>query len=153
MPITSTQSGTTITSPSFRNQWLNFSLYFVQFKYLSKRDLARSKFCSFLLGLKERLRRNDNPLGGRARSNQFLVNGKYFKTDFVTVDKTDVLKMIADYPEIKGYSYAPTALQGTYKSKDSYTNNNIPNNSLVKTFYRGLGDADCLQFLVRMNII
>lgn len=153
MPITIKQTGTTIESPSFRNQWLNFSLYFVQFKYLSKRDLAKSKFCSFLLGLRERLRRNDNPLGGRAISNQFLVNGKYFKTDFIIVDKNDILKMIADYPEIKGYSYGPSELKGSYKSKDTYTNNNIPNINNVKTFYRGLGDADCLQFLVRMNII
>jgi hypothetical protein len=153
MPITVKQTGPTIESPSFRNQWLNFSLYFIQFKYLSKRDLARSKYCSFLLNLRERLRRNDNPLGGRARSNQFLVNGEYFKTDFITVNKEDMLQMIADYPQVKGYSYAPATLKGVYKSKDSYTNNNMQGSGAVKTFYRGLGNADCLQFLVRMNII
>lgn len=153
MPIIATKVGSTIISPSFRNQWLNFSLYFVQFKYLTKRDLSRSKFCSFLLGLRERLRRNDNPIGGRVRSNQFLANGNYFKTDFITVDKGDILQMLTDYPEVKGYTYAPKELNGSYKSKDTFTNNNISNNSLVKTFYRGLGDADCLQFLVKMNII
>lgn len=153
MPIVITKNGPTVVSPSFRNQWLNFSLYFIQFKYLTKRNISKSKYCAFILNLRERLRKNDNPIGGREKSNQYLINGKYFKTDFITVDKRDILKMITEYPEVKGYTYAPAHLYGDYKSKDINTNNNMPNNNLVKTFYRGLGSSDCLHFLVKSNII
>lgn len=160
MPVTTltqTPGGEDFTSPSFRNQWLNFTLYFLQFKYRTKKDPEKSKFCAFLLSERDRLKKNDKPIGGNQRSTQFLANGKYFKTDFIQVDKQDLLRMMYDYPEIKGYSYRESELRGTYRSKETNTDNKLdgvnPAPSGIKHFFRGLYEADCLQFLVKAGII
>lgn len=143
-----------IISGSFKNQWINFGLYLPQFMYKTKRKARKNDVCTFIVADKtNRLKGNTQPIGGVATNTQFLANGDNYKTDFIQVDKRDLVNMYELLATKHGFtSDELPALFGTdYKAEYSTSNNK--DKPGIYYFFRGLLQADCLRFLREKNII
>lgn len=133
---------------TFAAEWLNFCIYFPQiYNYTSGSfDVTR-------------LLTNDyNDHTNMTISNTYLVVGtrrdtSYFlrsdlsHTDFVEVPLTDLVNIVQNAPNIKGFKttdaiFQTNTLTGSYKGVGS-----------VKYFYRGIYTADCIKFLLDNGII
>jgi hypothetical protein len=86
------------------NTWLNFTLYFPQFLYRTKRNPDRNKVCDHFT-FKERLKDNDKPLGGGFVNTKFLADGEKYKTDFIEVDKEDIVEIFKNTEDINKTLY------------------------------------------------
>jgi len=145
---------TNIRTLSFKNQWLNFSLYMPQFMYKTKRKPRKNDVCAFLIADKEhRLKGNDQSIGGGQVDTIFLANGNNYKTAFIHVDKRDLVNMYERLGNKHGFSSRdlPTLFGANYKSEYNAINNRDQNG--IFYFFRGLLNADCLRFLRDKNII
>lgn len=152
--LTKTITEPDVVAASFRNQWLNFTLYLPQFMYKTKRKASKNDVCTFMVDDKQnRLKGNSQPIGGGLTNTQFLANGANYKTEFIQVDKRDLVNMYERVGLKHGYSSEslPT-VYGTEYRHDSDTNNNRDKNGIFY-FFRGLLEADCLRFLREKNII
>jgi hypothetical protein len=152
---------------AIKNQWINFSLYFVNFMYKVKKNNSRNRVCEWIVS-KYRLEDNNKPIGGKQTNNKFLANGETFKTDFIEVDKTDLLNFFTR-SEL-GYVEKKSNLIGKYKRADnldsSLTKNitnqerknedsaaAIYNNEEYYYFLKGTNTNDILKYLVSSKII
>ncbi len=135
---------------SFRNQWMNFCLYLPQFMYKTKNNPNKNSVCGFLIPDRQnRLKGNNQPIGGDQKDTIWLANGDNFKSAFIKVDKRDLVNMYTRFPDKHGLSSVETGpLNGEYR-KDNDTRT-IPNNIIY--FFRGLR-GDCLKFLRSKNIV
>jgi hypothetical protein len=153
--IVSSHVGNVLEAGSFKNQWLNFSLYLPNFIYLRKRSAALSRWCRWLLPGVERLQRNEEPLGGTVVSTQFLANGNAYQTTFVEWNKADLLTMLRTFPLAHGYSSdALPQLAGTYASDPTAPQQGATLDAPGRRhFYRGLGSSDILRMLREWNVL
>jgi hypothetical protein len=154
---------------AIKNQWINFSLYFVNFMYKVKKNNSRNRVCEWIVS-KYRLEDNNKPIGGKQTNNKFLANGETFKTDFIEVDKTDLLNFFTR-SEL-GYVEKKSNLIG----KDNYKRADNLNSSLAKNitnqerknedsaaaiynnedyyyFLKGTNTNDILKYLVSSKVI
>jgi hypothetical protein len=62
---------------AIKNQWINFTLYFPNFMFKTKRNPTRNKFCDWIIPLNgyDRLKSNSQPIGGKQKDTQFLGSG------------------------------------------------------------------------------
>jgi hypothetical protein len=121
-----------INSNGISNAWLNFTLYFPQFLYRTKRKDRRNRVCDhFTFG--ERLKDNDRPLGGGFVNTKFLANGENYKTDFIEVDKEDIVEIFKNTEDTNKLLYFNNRNITGYNLKGNYkqTNNMI-------YFFKGL---------------
>lgn len=135
---------------SFRNQWMNFCLFLPQFMYKTKNNPNKSDVCGFLMPDRQiRLKGNNKPIGADQKDIIWLANGDNFKTDFIKVDKRDLVSMYTRFPDKHGLTSIETGpLNGTYKK--NFDSKTIPNN--ITYFFRGL-QSDCLKFLRLKNVV
>jgi hypothetical protein len=134
------------------NAWLNFTLYFPQFLYRTKRNTTRNIVCDHFT-FKERLKDNENPLGGGFTNNKFLANGTGYKTDFIEVNKEDIVEIFKNTEDINNTLYfnndniTSYNLKGTYKPVDE-------NNPNKYYFFKGLTkNANSFLYLILKKII
>lgn len=144
----------------FKNEWLNFTLYFVQFGYRTKRNRSRNRVCSYIIKRKEdHLKDNNEPIaknnnGTMFTNTVFLANGEYFKTDFIKVNKEDLLTIFNG-------SIIINQNDRTISSKDianSFVTNTLIGNTYKKinpnTFYFMLGlFRNCVNVLIRQRLL
>jgi len=151
---------------AIKNQWINLSLYFLNFMYVLKNKDTNNRVCEHLVK-KTRLRDNNNPIGGKVKNNVFLANGDNIKTDFIEINKNDLLVLFEE--QKLGFVKEKLSLNGSYKRQNNpgepiknVTNqereNNDPaiqnwNNSNWFYFLKGLNTKDIIRFLVNSKII
>lgn len=115
----------------FANEWLNGCLFFPQAGFKARRGKRKDKACTILLGSgKPRTRDNQDPLGGNDFNTKFILNNKYYQTNFVQVDKDLFVDTILNTSNRRGLQL-PLNL-------DTETLMNVNNNSGFKYYYRGL---------------
>lgn len=154
-PIVQNTSALFTQAGSFKNQWLNFVLYLPNLIYIRKNSERKSRWCRWLVPGFERLRRNDESIGGKETDTSFLANGNEYRTAFIEIDKTDLLTMLRTFPHKHGYSTnVLPALLGVYKNDD----NSVAQGATLdqpgrRYFYRGLGSSDVLKMLVDWNVL
>jgi hypothetical protein len=160
---------------AIKNQWMNLSLYFINFMYKTKKNLYRSRVCgtddnpyNFWIVDIAHLKDNNNPIGGKEKNNKWLAYGERIKTSFIEVDKVDLVTFF-EKPEL-GFRFSRTDLKGNgYKREE---NNSRPNNNLTNQerlgndpnsttwndtvsyyFLKGANNNDIFQFLVNSKVI
>jgi hypothetical protein len=206
---------------AIKNQWLNMSLYFINFMYNTSKPFAdtlvgkilKSKAFkygfytlktgpSFLvtpLLLKtyaigkleeftgiygnfvndgknvcgyittpDRLKDNNEPLGGREKNTKWLANGDFIKTDFILLDKTDIISFFEN-PD-SGFSIKKDNLNSPNNYKRHTTNNgsqnitnqerenddsnsNNKNNNNILYFLKGTNGNDIITYTISTNVI
>jgi hypothetical protein len=157
---------------SIKNQWLNFSLYFTNFMYKTKNKSFRNKVCRFITS-KYRLADNEEPIGGRQKSNKWLANGNYIKTAFVEVDKTDFINFYnyrntTNNQEQLGFRLQSGQFLGNYKRAENPSssqiqnitnqerdplNSNVWNDGSSYYFLKGANTNDVFKYLFEAGIV
>jgi hypothetical protein len=169
-------AATYVKAFAIKNQWINLSLYFINFMYKTKKKDSRNKVCGyfnndFWIVNKYHLKDNNNPIGGKEKNNKFLAVGNRIKTCFIEVDKTDLINFF-ERPELgfrvdnenligKGYARAENFSSGE-------NDRNITNqerllddpasttwNDVSRKYYflKGTNNNDIFQYLVNSKII
>jgi len=150
---------------AFKNQWLNFSLYFTNFLYKTKNNPNNNKVCEWIT-LKDRLKDNVNSIGGKEINNKFLVNGDVTNTDFIEINKNDFI----DFFRINdlGFQKNIKDLDGNYKRNDNSVNyadnltnqeretwdvNSEKNNNDILYFMKGTNVNDIIEYVVNSKIV
>jgi hypothetical protein len=159
---------------SIKNQWLNFSLYFINFMYKTKNKSFRNKVCRFITS-KYRIADNEQPIGAKQKNNKWLANGNYIKTAFIEVDKTDFInfynyKNTTNNQEQLGFRLQSGQFLGNYKraenpasgpfpspnitnqERDSL-NSNVWNDGTSYYFLKGANDNDIFKYLIDAGIV
>lgn len=151
--IKATSAENNVRAESFKNQWLNFGLYLPNFLYRTKRRVSKSIVCNWLIPDKVRLKGNREILGGTATSTQWLANGNEYRTDFIELDKADLVDMLRKFPTQSGFtSDELPGLRGTYRSEAPRAGSTL-DKAGRRYFYRGLLSSDVLRMLLNWNLL
>lgn len=140
-----------IKSKSFRNEWLNFTLYFVQFMYKTKKRNFRNKVCLDII-TKDRLKANSQPLGSNQQNTVFLAKGTYYPTTFFKVNKKDLLTMENFYGRGTNNITQKRAKSSIFGGGQvppligDYPNNNSSN---ISYFYKGIFNSNIVSTIFR----
>ena len=151
---------------TIKNQWLNFSLYFPNFMYKTKRNLSNSKVCPWIISDKTRLKANSQPIGGKQTNTQFLGDGSTYQTDFIEINKEDLVNVFYNQTiviPLDNNSYLQlglrldiNGLKGTYKRDTTSLNTNQENNNNDPSqyyFVKGIFNNDIIQYLINSKVI
>lgn len=115
----------------FANDWLNGCLYFIQTGYKRKKGKRKDKACKIILGDgKPRTRDNQDDLGANTSNSKFILNNKYFQTNFVQVNKYLFTDQIVNPNTRRGLQLTLTT--------DSESLMNMKNTSGYKYYYKGI---------------
>ena len=217
-------ASTYIYAYAIKNQWLNMSLYFINFMYNTKKPFKDSNFVKllksktfryvsyalnplqllvlspgvlgveyalyssekktgitnewnnyFLRGLNvcayittpDRLQDNSELLGGGEKNTKWLANGDYIKTDFILLDKTDIISFFEN-PDT-GFSIRKNQLNSpnNYTRQSNNGSQNITNqerlnddpssldknNNNILYFLKGTNRIDCIIYTLSKNVI
>jgi hypothetical protein len=155
-----------IKAYAIKNQWINFSLYFVNFMYKTKRNPSRSKICSWILPYKDRLKSNQNPIGAGQTDTQFLGNGNHYRTDFIEIDKDDLVNVFftnqINNLQQYGMRLSKTQLKGTTYKRSATNTGSEPANINQETsgndmtqyyFLKGVFNNEIITYLIESKII
>jgi hypothetical protein len=128
-PTLGTSTTQVINIQTFENEWLNFCLYFPQYQYKIL-SLDGMEFGSqMVVGNKfHQVIDNQNIIGGNEKNSKGMLNGSYFQTAFVKVDKRDFIHFYAK--EDHGFTSRYLPLKGD-------TLPNYKSNGDIKYFYAG----------------
>ena len=156
---------------SIKNQWMNLSLYFINFMYKTKKNDEFSKVCPYIT-TKSRLTGNDSPIGGKEKNNESLATGDRIKTCFIEINKIDLIGFfkrtelgftISSLNLIgKGYKREENLTSSNNVSSGNITNqerfNNEGNSSTWNDtvsyyFLKGANNNDIIQYLINSKII
>lgn len=132
----------------FRGDFLNFMLYFVNIGYRAKYGQSSKElsFCSNLVKPKSadndrvdiNLIPNNNPIGGGLKNTQYMSNPNNIITQFIKVDKTDLVRFLERNEKRYETSFF------TLKEPQNYPSN---------FFYKGKFGVDSVKNLINKNII
>jgi hypothetical protein len=160
---------------AIKNQWMNLSLYFINFMYKTKKNPNRNKVCGyenndFWIVNENTLKDNNNPIGGKEKNNKWLAYGEKIQTCFIEVDKEDLVKFFGkpelgfrfNKSDLKGSGYARAENNST--SSNNLTNqerendistSTIWNDTVLKPYYflKGANNNDIFQYLVNSKVI
>lgn len=144
---------------SFKNEWLNFCLYFPQFMYRTKKRLSSSTVCNQFT-FAERLKDDNRPLGGGVTNTKMLANGDFYQTDFIEVDKNDIIKIFENTEYFNTYNgFKSESLTGRDEQNPDtikLTNPNLyksDNTQNIKYFFKGLGESNSFLNLILRRIV
>lgn len=140
---------TLLNRPVFGEEWLNFCIYFPQiYNYTNGgNDVTRLLTTDYGGGTDMTIQNSYRVLGFRSDTSYFLRSDLH-KATFVEVPVSDLVKIVQNIPNQKGFTSGdvvfsgPNNLEGEYprKSSDSY-------------FYRGLKSSDIIRFLLENGIV
>ena len=121
----------------FRGAWLNFTLYTINASFKKKygrrrKDLA---YCSSLIINEQRLKDNNEKLGGSAVNTKFMANSINIQTQFIQLNKDDIIELQSRIE--KGFT-SPTFLKSSY---------------FQNYFYKGKYEADGLNNIIYKDLI
>jgi hypothetical protein len=156
----------------FGSQWLNMTLFQIQFAASDRKRNGRIRVSRFLLEDFDRSNMyfiNDNTQnlgGGRFNSKGFLT-AKYHYFDFVNIKRDDIIKMSTN-PTKKIYRSITDGLNsesnykyGTNGSMLKIEQSNLGGNIVARDFttqqgafiYKGLFQSNCIEFVKNLNLI
>jgi hypothetical protein len=207
---------------AIKNQWLNMSLYFINFMYNTKKpfkdttvgkilkskafrysvyvlralpslafpplllvNLAQAyaletaqdyiqlwgnvndgKYVCGYITTPDRLKDNNELLGGRQRNTKWLANGDYIKTTFIKLDKTDIISFFEK--EDVGFSIEKNLLNSpnnymrhttnsgnitNQERENNDVNSSINNNNNIVYFLKGTNFNDIIIYAISTNSI
>jgi hypothetical protein len=145
---------------SFKNEWLNFCLYFPQFMYRTKKKLNSSTVCNQFT-FAQRLKDDTRPLGGGVVNTKMLSNGYLYQTDFIEVDKTDIIKIFenTEYFSVYNGFYSQNQVTGDSDNNPDTIHLTDPtkyksqNENNIKYFFKGLGNYNSFLNLILKRIV
>jgi hypothetical protein len=159
---------------AIKNQWMNFSIYFLNFMYKTKKRDFRNKVCGyedndFYIVNKYHLRDNNNPIGGKEKNNKFLAYGNRIKTSFIEIDKVDLVNFFR-IPELGFRIDAENLIGETYlraENDSSPTSNKTNQERLLDDpnsttwndtgrkyyFLKGTNNNNIIQYLINSKVI
>lgn len=133
---------------TFVGEWLNMSIYFPQiYNYTDGAiDVTRMMTSDYGDGTDMTVINQYRVVGNRIDTSYFLRSDLH-QTKFVEVPTEDLVNIIQNVPNRKGF-----------KSNDSeFQSNqligNYPSQTGIKYFYKGLHNADIIDFLIRNGVI
>jgi hypothetical protein len=148
--------------PAFKNQWMNFSIYFENFKYESSGNFGKvSPFITSYYSLVD----NDRDIGAKQTNTKWLAKGTYIQTDFILIDKSDFITFYEQkYNGITqlGFRIPKTGLTGTYLRQEiptgfsnnpQYFNQDEGNEYYFLIGTIGTSNNNILQYIVDSKII
>jgi hypothetical protein len=159
---------------AIKNQWMNLSLYFINFMYKTKKNPGRNRVCGtddsnrFWIVEKNFLKDNDNPIGGKEKNNKWLAYGEKINTCFIEVNKEDLVTFF-EKPQL-GFRFSRTDLKGNGYARaenPSTSSNNMTNQERLLDdpasptwndgssyyFLKGANNNDIFQYLVDSKVI
>jgi hypothetical protein len=155
----------------FGSQWLNMTLFQIQFGATDRQRTPRTRVARFLLDDHDRSTMhfiNDNTQnlgGGRFNSKGFLT-AKYHYFDFVNVKRDDIAKMITLNKKTFRSITDGLNSQSTYKYASNGSTlkieaSNLGGNIIGRDFttqqgafiYTGLFQSDCIKFINELNLV
>jgi len=143
----------------FGAQWINFCLHFNQVGAITgeSRDTINDFHTNthFTSSPNSRffLDPNSQIIGGNIPNTQFFARNDINKIDIIEVPIEDLLKISEELKNRKGFTSEDISLSGTYKNGGTINGN--PSNGIDPNFYffKGLGDADCINYLFDLDIL
>lgn len=134
--------------PVFGAEWLNFCLYFPQiYNYTSGVfDVTRLLSSDFGSGTDMTIRNPYRVVGFRTDTSYFL-RSDYHKSTFIEVPIADLVSIIQNVPNKKGFTSADPGFSGAPLT------GNYPGNGSTKYFFKGLKEADVIAFLQENGVI
>jgi len=154
----------------FGSQWINMCLFQIQFAATDRRTDNRVRTAGFLLEDSRDsrmffIRDNTQNLGGGRFNSKGFISARYHYFDFINVKREDIIKMSTlskkiirpdvDGLNINDYKYTsngtvlatiPTgSLGGNLVGRDL--------NGSSPYIYKGLYEADCINYLISLNLI
>jgi len=154
----------------FGSQWLNFCIYFIQQGYVNRDEGDRrtnSQWTTFTDG-SHFTDPNNQLVASYVRNTAMFARNDRHQTTFINIPKNDIINILNEYPDLKGFTNTqiPTVvLDGQYANGinsnpitggyGGYLNGNstTPTKDPKYYFYRGFDTADCLEYLIRLNLI
>lgn len=164
----------------FGSQWLNMSIFQIQFAASDRKASNRVRASSFLLENNRDpsmffMKNNTQNLGGGRFDSQGFITARYHYFDFINIKREDIIKM-GDQPNKKIFRTIEDNLQNfntdPWGSIEPSSYKYAPNNNTLKSFsdndlniigrdlnpkgaylYKGLNKADCIKFLNSLNLI
>jgi hypothetical protein len=158
------------TDKYFGSQWINMCLFQIQFAATDRRTDNRVRTAGFLLEDSRDsrmffIRDNTQNLGGGRFNSKGFISARYHYFDFINVKREDIIKMSTlskkiirpdvDGLNINDYKYTsngtvlatiPTgSLGGNLVGRDL--------NGSSPYIYKGLYEADCINYLISLNLI
>lgn len=209
---------------AIKNQWLNMSLYFINFMYNTKKpfrdtrlgqilkskafkyagyalnptllasptvttallteiatgkqgeftdiwgdnyDDINGKYVCSQITLPDRLKDNNELLGGKEKNTKFLANGDHIKTDFILLNKNDIVSFFEnpdtgfsiDKNQLKGVDYKRHTINNgteniTNQERElNNPNSPIKNNNDILYFLKGTNSNDVITYTISTNVI
>lgn len=164
----------------FGGNWMNFSIHLPQGGYISVDDVNALRDMQTNTNFTNRPKNlhflKDNTqeiVGGDFNTKDFARSDLHW-TDFIYTPKEDLIKILNAYPTRKGFKDDDLGggVFSSFKGKYKYGGDNVPNESGVPLggagrrdaepgnsidpryyFYRGVDNADCIQYLRILGII
>jgi hypothetical protein len=136
------------STKTFAAEWLNFCIYFPQIFNYTSGDVDVTRLLTNDSGGSTDMTVSNNYLVvGTRRDTCYFLRSDVNPTTFVEVPRQDIINILQNAPDKKGF-----------KTSESPFNTNplvgvYPGNGTTKYFYRGLGSADVLAFLVSNGVI
>lgn len=132
---------------ALKDQWMNFSLYFINFSYRQNTTFSEDRADGFVVqldGTINTLDQNNQPLGAGVENTVFVANGSKIKTNFIKVNKEDLLKF-RDYKINNktqlGFRLPKSELKGSYLRNNLKTFDNQSNGESTQYMNQDLGDT------------
>lgn len=169
-----------INNKYFGSQWLNMSIFQIQFAASDRKRENRVRASEFLLENNRSskmhfINKNTQNLGGGRFDSQGFITARYHYFDFINIKREDIVKM-ANKPFKKIFRTTEDELENfntnTWGNIEPGSYKYTPNNSTLQTFsntnlniigrdlnpkgaylYKGLNEADCIKYLNSLNLI
>jgi len=158
---------------AFGGNWLNFSIYLPHFGYFKSAYegfLYVHSSTNFTVNFRENTtsplpyKTNSQDIAAGVQNTRWFARSDLNYTDFITVPKTDIIKMIDKANNKKGFKkseLAGVSLDGDYRNGQSPCPKNGGKLDGVSTngvdpdiyFYRGFGESDCFRLLQSLGLV
>jgi hypothetical protein len=142
---------------AMKNQWINFSIFFTNFKY----NTSNFPYVDFYIVPQLRLKDDVLDIGGGQKNSKWIANGTYLKTNFVKINKEDLINTFYEYKIDNiiqlGFRIPKAKLNGEYLRENNQgvaiMNQDLGDAIGEYYFLKGANDNDVIKYLIDSNII
>jgi hypothetical protein len=136
------------STKTFASEWLNFCVYFPQiYNYTNGNNDVTRLLTNDTYPFTDMTISNNYVVMGTRRDTNYFLRSDLNPTTFTEVPREDIINILQNAPTTKGLKTTDAVLQTNPLIGD------YPGTSSVKYFYRGVGIADVLTYLVTNGVI